>query len=106
MEMPSASSMMPVQIGEEQCAHACVCKRSSSFSPVTQGERIHFYYPPCPLSDTEERLPLGAVGAALTHRDEVTVVLQHDIPVEEALRRAQTLPFLTGEVHSQVLEGD
>lgn len=72
------------------------------------------------FSDTEERLPLVLWGlhsptivrlplvlwAALTQCDEVTVVLQHHISVQEALRRAQILPFLTGEVHSQVLEGD
>lgn len=58
------------------------------------------------MSSDTEGLALGAVGAALTHCHEVTVVFQHHIPVEETLRRAQTLPFLTAEVHSQVLEGD
>lgn len=40
----------------------------------------------------------------LTQGHQATVVLQHHIPVESPLSHIQMLPFVPGEVHSNVLK--
>lgn len=41
----------------------------------------------------------------LTQRDQVPIGLQHHVPVEAPLSRAQTAPLLTREEHGHVLKG-
>lgn len=43
--------------------------------------------------------------AALTQLVQVLKVLQHHLPVQGPLARAETLPFFPAEVHSHVSEG-
>lgn len=44
------------------------------------------------------------VTVSLTQEQEAAVVLQHHVPVESPLCHIQMLPFIPGEVHSNVFK--
>lgn len=61
------------------------------------------YHRPWPKSmlQLEDHLRFGH---ALSQEQEAAVVLQHHVPVESPLCHIQMLPFIPGEVHSNVFK--
>ena len=58
-----------------------------------------------PERETRGDVYQSPCGGFLTNRDQVAVVLQHDIPVEVLLSSIQLLLLFLGEVHKHIPEG-
>lgn len=85
-----------------QGSHNCSLKLTFVLLMKSTGYGRHFW---------KERHEMVAVrwelcrDAVLTHRDQVSVVLYHHIPIQPLLRRVQAFPLIRREVNGHIAEG-